>query len=186
MAGGTWAVLRWEKHLLFRKIQVGSATQKMRCFLSLLIAFFAITLPAAAAPNPQLTAAAISAHKLIIGMTTAECIQSIGEPSHVNRSTTADGEREQWVYEARELFLHFRDGCLASIDEHGRSAISDGKQRFGEVALPDGVNVYTTTGAAKLVYGTPVEILASVDGKMKIRALAGDFVVDSAAIKEGK
>lgn len=50
-----------------------------------------------------------------IGMTAAEVIQSSwGRPDYVNRTTTAYGVREQWVYGQRS-YLYFQDGILDAI-----------------------------------------------------------------------
>lgn len=50
-----------------------------------------------------------------IGMTQDEVLMSSwGRPEHINRTTTAYGTREQWVYGSRS-YLYFRDGVLESI-----------------------------------------------------------------------
>lgn len=50
-----------------------------------------------------------------IGMTQDDVLKSNwGRPEHVNRTTTAYGTREQWVYGSRS-YLYFRDGILESI-----------------------------------------------------------------------
>jgi hypothetical protein len=38
---------------------------------------------------------------------------SWGEPRSINRTTSAYGEREQWVYSGG--YLYFRDGILVTI-----------------------------------------------------------------------
>ena len=50
-----------------------------------------------------------------IGMSKARVLNSNwGKPSHVNRTTTADGEREQWVYGSGN-YLYFTNGILTTI-----------------------------------------------------------------------
>ena len=52
-----------------------------------------------------------------IGMTEERVLQSSwGKPDHVNRTTTANGVREQWVYDSRGSgYLYFDDGILTGI-----------------------------------------------------------------------
>lgn len=50
-----------------------------------------------------------------LGMSQDDVMQSSwGRPSHVNRTTTAAGVREQWVYGLHN-YLYFEDGVLTSI-----------------------------------------------------------------------
>jgi hypothetical protein len=39
-----------------------------------------------------------------------------GKPDHVNRTVTASGVREQWVYPGYE-YLYFEDGRLVAIED---------------------------------------------------------------------
>ncbi len=55
----------------------------------------------------------ILAEKVSIGMTKEMCELSWGEPQKVNKTTTNNGIREQWVYYAN--YLYFEDGILTSI-----------------------------------------------------------------------
>ncbi len=55
----------------------------------------------------------ILAEKVSIGMTKEMCQLSWGEPEKVNKTTTKNGIREQWVYYAN--YLYFEDGILTSI-----------------------------------------------------------------------
>jgi len=48
---------------------------------------------------------AIKAHKVGIGMTADQVIQSVGKPQSVNRTTTAAGVNEQWVYGGGYVYL---------------------------------------------------------------------------------
>lgn len=50
-----------------------------------------------------------------VGMTAQEALwSSWGKPNHVNRTTTANGVREQWVYDGGG-YLYFENGTLTSI-----------------------------------------------------------------------
>ena len=50
-----------------------------------------------------------------IGMTREEVLMSQwGRPEHINRTTTAHGEHEQWVYHGRN-YLYFENGKLTTI-----------------------------------------------------------------------
>ncbi|HME26491.1 MAG TPA: hypothetical protein VKI44_35060 [Acetobacteraceae bacterium] len=51
-----------------------------------------------------------------IGMTPEQVINdtSWGRPNRVNRTTTAAGEREQWVYPGQH-YLYFENGRLAAV-----------------------------------------------------------------------
>ena len=52
---------------------------------------------------------------VFIGMTSDEVLKSKwGEPRKINRTTTAYGVREQWVYEGYK-YLYFEDGILTTI-----------------------------------------------------------------------
>lgn len=55
----------------------------------------------------------ILAEKVSVGMTKEMCRLSWGEPQKVNKTTTNNGIREQWVYYAN--YLYFEDGILTSI-----------------------------------------------------------------------
>lgn len=50
-----------------------------------------------------------------IGMTSAEAIESLGEPERINRTTGSYGEHEQWVYKG--AYLYFQNGLLKSFQE---------------------------------------------------------------------
>lgn len=51
-----------------------------------------------------------------IGMTAERVLQSSwGRPDHVNRTITARGAREQWVYPGMRNYLYFENGVLTSI-----------------------------------------------------------------------
>lgn len=53
-----------------------------------------------------------------IGMSNNEARASWGSPSEINRTETAYGVREQWVYESKDYkfkFLYFEDGKLETI-----------------------------------------------------------------------
>lgn len=51
-----------------------------------------------------------------IGMTQADVIGSAwGKPSAVNKTLTANGEREQWIYGNSGNYLYFDNGTLTTI-----------------------------------------------------------------------
>ena len=51
-----------------------------------------------------------------LGMTVDDVLASSwGKPEHVNRTTTAGGTREQWVYPGHHSYLYFTDGVLTTI-----------------------------------------------------------------------
>ncbi|MHB8079597.1 MAG: hypothetical protein ACYDIE_10125 [Candidatus Krumholzibacteriia bacterium] len=52
----------------------------------------------------------IDRHEIWIGMSSAMALASIGSPRERNRTVTASGVREQWVY--AERYLYFDDGIL--------------------------------------------------------------------------
>jgi hypothetical protein len=54
-----------------------------------------------------------------IGLTALEVTEGTrwGHPSHVNRTITAAGTREQWVYEHPRGYLYFRNGVLEAIQD---------------------------------------------------------------------
>lgn len=60
---------------------------------------------------PEEIKGAVNAGRLVIGMTSDAALASWGEPRRINRTTTASGRFEQWVYGTR-LFLYFTDGKL--------------------------------------------------------------------------
>ncbi|MBY0473235.1 hypothetical protein K2Q00_03070 [Patescibacteria group bacterium] len=51
--------------------------------------------------------------KVAIGMSPEQARAAWGEPDHVNRTITADGTNEQWVYGSN--YIYFDDGILSSI-----------------------------------------------------------------------
>ena len=68
----------------------------------------------------------IERHELWIGMTEEQAVLSVGETLDKNRTTTANGVREQWVYDTHDTaiisaitgafsgYLYFEDGRLTS------------------------------------------------------------------------
>lgn len=55
------------------------------------------------------------AHGVEIGMTASEVkASSWGPPEHINRTTTASGTREQWVYKGYN-YLYFENDILTTI-----------------------------------------------------------------------
>ena len=57
----------------------------------------------------------IHSGEIWIGMTSAQCSESIGSPQRINRTTTMRGSREQWVYHSR--YLYFENGILVTIQD---------------------------------------------------------------------
>jgi len=58
--------------------------------------------------------------KVHVGMTKNEALESWGTPSDINKTTTAYGVREQWVYRGRNYarkYLYFDNGVLKTIQE---------------------------------------------------------------------
>lgn len=53
--------------------------------------------------------------KIVIGMTKQQCIDAIGNPTRINRTTTAVTIYEQWVYSGR--YLYFENGKLVTIQD---------------------------------------------------------------------
>lgn len=81
----------------------------MRYLLPLIIA---ASLTACAAPLPQ--------NPAVLGMTPEQVTTQTnwGHPTHVNRTITAAGVREQWVYRNaanRSQYLYFVNGKLTAI-----------------------------------------------------------------------
>lgn len=65
--------------------------------------------------DKKLTLAGYKKEGVVIGMTAERVIQSKwGRPEKVNRTTTANKVREQWVYGGSN-YLYFTDGILTSI-----------------------------------------------------------------------
>ena len=58
---------------------------------------------------------AILQGNVIIGMTTEQCREAWGHPRRINRTTTAYGVSEQWVYGYR--YLYFENGKLTAIQD---------------------------------------------------------------------
>ena len=48
-------------------------------------------------------------------MTKQQCIDAIGNPTRINRTTTAVTIYEQWVYSGR--YLYFENGKLVTIQD---------------------------------------------------------------------
>lgn len=53
--------------------------------------------------------------KVVIGMYKQQCIDAIGNPKRINRTTTATTIYEQWVYSGRSLY--FENGKLVTIQD---------------------------------------------------------------------
>lgn len=63
--------------------------------------------------NPSLA----NINQLFIGMSTVQAVGAIGSPDHINRTVTASGKYEQWVYSKRRqigdaVYLYFENGVL--------------------------------------------------------------------------
>ena len=52
--------------------------------------------------------------RVVVGMTACGAIAAWGRPQDINKTTTARGTREQWVYGGRN-YLYFTDGRLDAI-----------------------------------------------------------------------
>ena len=53
--------------------------------------------------------------RVVIGMTKDQCIEALGHPTRINRTTTALTVYEQWVYGGR--YLYFENGKLVTIQD---------------------------------------------------------------------
>ena len=53
--------------------------------------------------------------RVVIGMTKDQCIEALGHPTRINRTTTASMVSEQWVYSSR--YLYFKNGVLVTIQD---------------------------------------------------------------------
>lgn len=53
--------------------------------------------------------------RVVIGMTKDQCIEALGHPTRINRTTTALRVSEQWVYSSR--YLYFENGVLVTIQD---------------------------------------------------------------------
>jgi hypothetical protein len=56
----------------------------------------------------------IQEHTVSIGMTAEECRSALGYPVQKNKTTTASGTSEQWVYSGNR-FLYFEAGILTTV-----------------------------------------------------------------------
>ncbi len=66
----------------------------------------------------QVTASKILNRQVWIGMTTEMAILSLGNPSDINKTVTAYGSHEQWVYNYRTIdYLYFDNGILTGWQE---------------------------------------------------------------------
>jgi hypothetical protein len=54
---------------------------------------------------------------LEIGMTKEEVLKILGEPKDINKTITANGVSEQWVYFG-DRYLYFEDGILTTIQDY--------------------------------------------------------------------
>jgi hypothetical protein len=52
-----------------------------------------------------------------IGMTDKMCRDSWGNPNHLNRTVTANGVHEQWVYDHQSTYIYFEDGICTSYQQ---------------------------------------------------------------------
>lgn len=64
----------------------------------------------------NINAQRILERKVWIGMTKEMASESWGEPEHINRTITASGSHEQWVYSSGQ-YLYFDDGILTTIQD---------------------------------------------------------------------
>lgn len=53
--------------------------------------------------------------KVVIGMAKEECIEALGTPNRINRTTTASTIYEQWIYSNK--YLYFENGKLVTIQD---------------------------------------------------------------------
>lgn len=66
---------------------------------------------------------AIARNEVFVGMLARDVRRSWGEPTRVNRSTSAEGTREQWVYRrsrrGHDQYLYLFNGVLESTQSLG-------------------------------------------------------------------
>ncbi len=63
---------------------------------------------------------AIERRRVLIGMTEQQVKFALGTPDHINRTKTARGEQEQWVYEVRGIpkrYIYVTGGKVSAIQE---------------------------------------------------------------------
>ncbi len=60
-------------------------------------------------------AALAESKKVRIGMSAKEVEKAWGRPESINRTTTASGRSEQWVYQNGRYLLYFTNGVLISM-----------------------------------------------------------------------
>jgi hypothetical protein len=67
----------------------------------------------------QIKKEAFDKHRVWIGMSAEECIQSCSYPLQINKTVTAKGVQEQWVYpaaeEGKQTYLYFENGILTTM-----------------------------------------------------------------------
>ena len=67
----------------------------------------------------QIKREAFDKHRVWIGMSAEECIQSCSYPLQINKTVTAKGVQEQWVYpaaeEGKQTYLYFENGILTTM-----------------------------------------------------------------------
>lgn len=73
-------------------------------------------------PRPAPPARKADTTRLRIGMTDDDAIEAIGRPQDINRTVTAAGTDEQWVYSGAawlgdEVYVYFENGILTSWQE---------------------------------------------------------------------
>lgn len=61
----------------------------------------------------------LAAHKVRIGMVDAQVREAWGKPDHINKTSTANGDSEQWVWGSNQ-YAYFHDGFLTSIQQNGQ------------------------------------------------------------------
>ena len=59
---------------------------------------------------------AIQHGKVSVGMYAADCFSAWGKPDKINRTTTANGVHEQWIYNGHG-YLYIDNGILTAIQE---------------------------------------------------------------------
>lgn len=62
----------------------------------------------------------VARRRVAVGMTPDQVTRSWGTPNHVNRTVTALGVREQWVYDrgrTRAQYVYITDGKVSSLSD---------------------------------------------------------------------
>jgi len=63
---------------------------------------------------------AVKAKQVFVGMLADDVARSLGKPERVNRTSTAAGTREQWIFFGGHLYVYLDDGIVTATQSVGR------------------------------------------------------------------